>query len=295
LRLACLFDEKGGATVFDKAGRRINGTINNVALNTAWKGGRWGTALELDGSNDTITFSNNAGVNFTNTQTWSVVVFFRWKSGGGTFPRIFARNGNQADIGVNSTGNVLSIFSGALWRATSLAIDASKWYMITFTCERNASRTVRGYSNTTPLFQENHGGAMANTGAITLGNNGAGAEFSNIIYSALLIYSRQLSVSDIGALYMDAFNPVRAEDELPLELFHVEPPAPEPEPEIEEFLTVNDPKQMIEAAFNSTVNAFNVKSAGVPSNSQAKKLDPAQIVAAAFHNHKFRLVPVRKP
>ena len=212
LRAAWLFDEKGGAQVRDHMGRRIHGTISNAALNTAWTGGRWGKALELDGTNDDVDMPDNAGINFTNTQAWTCVTFFRWKSGSGTFPRIIQRNGDQSDLGVNAVGNILSVFSGASWRATSLAIDASKWYMITYQCDRTSNHVLRVFDGTRLILQENQAGACAFTGAITLGSNNAGAEQSNIIHSALLIYDRALSVSEIGALYTDAFLPVTFDD-----------------------------------------------------------------------------------
>lgn len=53
------FDENTGtSTVYDKSGNAINGTMNGSMTGDAWKPGKFGSSLRLDGSNDYLSFTD---------------------------------------------------------------------------------------------------------------------------------------------------------------------------------------------------------------------------------------------
>src|SRR5947209_5025497 len=63
---AYAFDENGGATVTDRSGNGLTGTVSS----TAWAaGGKYGSALSFNGTSSSVTVADAAGLHLTTGMT----------------------------------------------------------------------------------------------------------------------------------------------------------------------------------------------------------------------------------
>lgn len=99
------FDENSGTnTLNDKSGNGYNGTMDASMTESDWVRGKYGSALDFDGSDDEITISDNSAFDFTNnagTQTdYSLMGWFKldtsWSDASGSSHTIISKRDSSS-------------------------------------------------------------------------------------------------------------------------------------------------------------------------------------------------------
>lgn len=134
------FDEgTGTSTVRDSSGNNLTGTMNGSMTASDWVPGKVGKALDFDGSDDTVSYTDGTSSPFDVTSAYTLSVWFYPRSL--SFPFGWANIVTKGDnypsdmygIGISDTGLITFIYNrvsggrGSADSATGL-ITAGKWY-----------------------------------------------------------------------------------------------------------------------------------------------------------------------
>jgi uncharacterized membrane protein len=208
VRLA--FDEGSGTAAADSSGNGINGTLQNGA---AWTSGRSGSAVSLDGIDDTVYVANSAGLaSITNSVTVAAWVFKPANQTG--FSSIVSRevgttynehfylgfeNGNSRWF-VDTTAGYSNVSLGG-------AAPSGQWVHMAGTYD---GATVKLYVNGALQFSTPHSGTFASdTTGIAIGvNHNSSARAPDDQFAGriddLNIYAYALSAQEVLQLYQAA-------------------------------------------------------------------------------------------
>ena len=200
------FNEGSGATVADASGNGVTGTLRNGA---AWSTGRYGNAVQLDGSNDFVDLGSPASLQTTGSITisaWINAAAFPIDDAAIVSKRADGEIGYQldttVDLGPRTIGFKLTNASGsAMWRYGSTLLQANTWYHVAGVYNA-AARTLDVYLNGQP----DNGGLIGtvtstqqtNAVAAHIGHRpeGWGSEFNGRIDDTR-IYTRALTQAEV--------------------------------------------------------------------------------------------------
>jgi len=206
--------------VYDWTGLGNNGTANNDShINYS---GKFGGAIDLDGTEDYYTIPDNNYMNFENN-SFAISTWFKTDS---TSDRSFIANevGGYTSGYAMKTWNYMSGFVGGGSQAQSIYIDTSanvnddEWHMGTFTVDwtnyiaklyidgQKAAIVKHGSScgvivNDDLNFSACNQVNASSTSDIYIGKNGFDANSIKALIDELAIWNKSLSASEIQALY----------------------------------------------------------------------------------------------
>lgn len=204
-------DGKGGALT-DFSGQGNTGILNG---GYAWVSGKFGRALNFNGSSDYVSLSNSAVLNPANELTLSAWVYVnggagtyrdfisRWDSTGGVNERTYL-------IGVNSSNALYAAISsdgtdgGATIVTDPSAFPTSSWVQVSLTWNGG---TMRLYRDGVEVASGSHSGMASSPNTVTglgatIGRSGdPQVSLFNGLIDDVRIYRRALSAGEISALY----------------------------------------------------------------------------------------------
>ena len=196
--LAYGFEEGSGSTVLDQSGRGNTGTISGAT----WTAGRFGTALQFNGSNAFVLVPDAASLDLTSAMTLEAWVYpdassssFRdviYKT-----PDAFYLEGSSPTGGAPATGGTFA--SSPLYGVAALPIRT--WSHLAATYD---GAVLRLYVNGNQVASRSQTGSIAtSTGNLTLGGDSTFGQYWNGRIDEVRVYPRALTPSEI-ALDMDA-------------------------------------------------------------------------------------------
>ena len=201
------FDEGTGNIVNDTSGNNNNGTINGAS----WVGGKVGGALEFDGVDDYVSFSNTIGLNFN---TYTISFWIKPNTGfSGTVFRLSNSTSNtqsrsKYEIRVTSSGITFITGDGATVDSDSFfaSIPADSWSLVTCsldgsnlkTCNLNGS-VISSSANNVDISLNSPIVSFIGTNKNSAGNN-----FYEGLLDEIRIYNTALSVQEILDIYSEA-------------------------------------------------------------------------------------------
>ncbi|MEY2924053.1 MAG: hypothetical protein RLZZ337_593 [Bacteroidota bacterium] len=202
----------------DRSGNSNSGTLVN-GVNTGVSHYRDGQVimpvansyLDFDGSNDYVDCGNVAA--FSNAESFSVEVWFKYEgSGGGYFPIISKEGSSQFGYGLKIDGSVTgaplvyAIATGSTnrYQYASPTLSSSNWYHVCASFDASA-----GYITLYLNGSQNHSGSYYNQGSfsgaqtsnsLTVGTNYGGAYFTGKVAGAK-IYNKVLTAAEVLSNY----------------------------------------------------------------------------------------------
>ncbi|MBW8832890.1 MAG: LamG domain-containing protein, partial [Burkholderiales bacterium] len=200
--------EGTGTVLHDVSGNGNNGTINNATWTTA---GKYGPALNFNGTNAYVDLGNPTSLQFTGSMT--VSAWIRTTAFPADDAAIVSKRSSNAigfqldtsvDTGPRTVGFKLASSTGALMaRYSSTVLQANTWYYVTGVYDASA-RTMSVYVNGVL-----NNGALRGTVTATQQNStvnvnvgrrtGAGKFNFNGTIDEVRIYNRALSATEIAA------------------------------------------------------------------------------------------------
>jgi hypothetical protein len=194
------FDEGSGSTAADSSGNGNTGTLVNGPL---WTTGMAGSALYLDGIDDSVTVADSTSLNLTGSFTLSA-----WVNPADIFTdfrSILVKNGSYylygSVAGNCGAGNPLGGFIGQpdeVCEAAPLPVDS--WTQLTLTS--NGS-TLTLYRNGIAATSANTSSAVyPSAGALQIAASEFGEYFKGLI-DEVRIYNKALTAAEVQALYQE--------------------------------------------------------------------------------------------
>ena len=205
LAAAYAFNEGSGTTAADASGHGLIGTLTNGGT---WNAGRYGSAVQLDGTNDFVNLGNPIALQITGSMTVSAWVFAT------AFPFddaavVSKRNGTEIgyqldttiDAGPRTIGFKLTGASGgAMFRYGATGLQINTWYHIAGVYDA-ATGTINVYLNG-QLDNGSFFGATASSqqnspSNVNIGQRASGNFSFNGRIDDVRIYSRALTQTEI--------------------------------------------------------------------------------------------------
>ncbi|UCF08626.1 MAG: hypothetical protein JSW28_02755 [Thermoplasmata archaeon] len=125
------FNEGSGSTVYDSSGNGNDGTINGAS----WTNGKYGKALNFDGTGDYVEIPHTDQFNFPNSFT--IGAWINFNEGGGINPKIFSKDSMSDGVIFHTQGNgnerllEFGIQGFTPWYVQSSSkIFAAEWYFV---------------------------------------------------------------------------------------------------------------------------------------------------------------------
>jgi hypothetical protein len=117
------FDEKSGTSVADSSGNGNNGTLYNTPI---WTAGKFGSALNFNGSTSYVDLGNAASVQLT---TGTIGAWIKTTDAGVNF-RAIADKSSAYSLFLSN--NVFGIYDwgGAAFRSSGIALNDGKWHFV---------------------------------------------------------------------------------------------------------------------------------------------------------------------
>lgn len=195
-----LFNEGVGNIVQDLSGNSYHGTF---AGNTAWFAGKFGSALDFDGTDDYVDtgWYPAAGL-------YSIVCWVKFDDlAGANDDVVFAgcHDGGDHRLYYGISGTNYYSGAGDSWKndvAETLVTDV--WYQFAFTLDGS---TARFYQDTVLIDSFAYGWTVTSTRKVFIGgwDSAVGARWLNGLIDHIIFYNRALSVSEITRLYAKPF------------------------------------------------------------------------------------------
>ncbi|RLJ00337.1 MAG: hypothetical protein DRP06_02095, partial [Candidatus Aenigmatarchaeota archaeon] len=196
------FDENSGTTAYDTSGNDNDGTLTN---GPSWVDGKFGKALEFDGSNNYVDCGNGESLNIIDaitieawfnrdtldTSTWTAILS---KEAGNTGYELQFRKGTN-DIG-------FQFYGGGAWRfSPEYTTSPNVWYHAVGTFDGSYLRLYINGKEVTPATSFT-GSIVSSTNPVCMGNNPSFTDrrFNGTI-DEVRIYNRALSAEEISDLY----------------------------------------------------------------------------------------------
>ncbi|MCR4330073.1 MAG: DUF2341 domain-containing protein [Candidatus Roizmanbacteria bacterium] len=144
------FDEgTGTTTTYDRSGNGNNGTMNGSMTTSDWVQGKYGKALDFDGTDDYVSGASNLGI--TGNAQFTMCAWIKWtgSSWSANYPSIMGNNStgtvNQGLSFTIKDGKPSVDFWNNRWRANN-ALNVKTWYYLCGT------KTPGIISSTTNLY-----------------------------------------------------------------------------------------------------------------------------------------------
>jgi glucose/arabinose dehydrogenase len=200
------FDEGAGTTAADASGHGLTGTLT---YGPTWTTGKYGTAVNLDGSDDYVNLGNPPALQITGSMTISAWIHAAGfpaddaavvSKRGGTTP-IGYQLDTTVDRGPRTIGFKLSTSSGGeMTRYGATALQTNTWYHVTGVYNASA-RTLDVYLNGQPdngaLVGTVTSSQQNSTANVTIGRRASGGYQFNGRIDDARIYDRVLSQAEI--------------------------------------------------------------------------------------------------
>ena len=218
--------EDAGSVTRDLSGKGNHGTLINMVQGSTsgWTGGKFGSAIIFDGSNDYLTIADNDSLSFTDgtkdipfsLSFWARPTDFgiaRW-----VFDKRDNITNNEWQV-TFGTGGLISLvllsqggFANGFWSESNIALRLNEWSHITFTYNGLGTSGITIYINGVLVPQ-----TTSTFGAYVRMNNGvsplrigdrnwaAGVAAYAGLLSEIKIYRRMLTAMEAQQLYTDPF------------------------------------------------------------------------------------------
>ncbi|MFC1711701.1 DUF2341 domain-containing protein, partial [Patescibacteria group bacterium] len=196
------FNTGYGSTAYDSSSNENNGNLAAGASAPSWtSAGKYGKALDFDGSDDQITIPTSAGGSL-DPDTLTVSAWINPDNTDAGTRRIFQRTSGA--YGIYQSGSDLLYYvdtqnDGGAWKALSTTISANTWQHITGTYD---GTTMNLYLNGIKVGSTDNTGSIDNGGsnAFIATNSGSDQFFDGII-DEVKIYSTALTEDEVKLEY----------------------------------------------------------------------------------------------
>jgi hypothetical protein len=199
------FSEGQGTTTYDKSPYGNDGTITGAT----WTSGKYGNALDFNGTTDYVTVSNSDSINFntgsfsyglwvytlSNTSAWDIPLFKGAASDAGY----------DIELGGGAwTANIRNQSSSIKYVTLSSSQLDNQWVYLFIVVDRNTN-IMYGYLNGNQVASTSLGsgfGAVNNTYNLVIGAQQGGNYKINGTIDEVKVYSRALSADEIRTQYL---------------------------------------------------------------------------------------------
>jgi chitodextrinase len=192
---AYAFDEGSGTTVADSSGNGNNGTVANGTWSAA---GKYGSAIQFNGTSTLVTVPDAAALHLTTAMTleawvnpttvnsnWRDVIY---KGNDNYYLEATSSNASKPDGGLIAGGGYADAFGTA-------ALPASTW---SFLAETYDGTTLRLYVNGTQVASTAHTGNIAtSTNPLQIGGDSLYGQFFNGLIDNVRVYNTALTAAQI--------------------------------------------------------------------------------------------------
>ena len=202
-----LFNEGTGGKIYDLSG---NGDVGTLQGNAYFTSGKFGSALEFDGTGDYVDCGNGAG-NVTDGMTWAFWVNMNDMSGSQDqqfLSKYTASGTNRAyRIATSIADNKILRFA-ASEDGTAGTVSSNDWSNFfsfgewIFVAITKQGSTLSAYKNGAYVSSKTD---IIWTGAVTSFKIGGTTTYFNGLIDHVMIFSRALSASEIALLYREPF------------------------------------------------------------------------------------------
>ena len=192
---AYAFDEGSGATVADASGNGNNGSITNATWSTA---GKYGDALQFNGTSALVTIPDAASLHLTTGMTleaWvnPTVVDATWRDVVYKGNDNFYLSGTSTNGGVPDAGMIAGGSYGDAFGTSKLPV--STWSFLTETYDGS---TLRLYVNGTQVASTAHTGMIAtSTNPLQIGGDSIYGQFFDGLIDNVRVYNVALTAAQI--------------------------------------------------------------------------------------------------
>ncbi len=187
------FDENTGTTVTDLSGNGNNGTISNAT----WTTGKFGSALNFNGSSSRVTIPDSASLDLSTGMTleawvkpnaalsgWQDVVY----KGDDRYYLMGSSNTNVPDVGATSTTAHTNLYAKS-------ALATGTWAHLAATFD---GTTLNFYINGTLVASNTWSGTLStSTNPLTIGSDSIYGQFFNGVIDEVRVYNRALSQTEV--------------------------------------------------------------------------------------------------
>ena len=203
---AYAFDEGSGTVVTDASGIGNNGTITNATWATS---GKYGKALQFNGTNALVTIPDAASLHLSSSMTleawvdpttvtsaWRDVVY---KGNDNYYLSATSTNASKPDAGMIAGGTYADAFGTA-------KLSTNKW---TFLTETYDGSTLRLYVNGTQVSSTAHAGAIAtSTNPLQIGGDSIYGQYFAGMIDNVRVYNVPLTATQIQTDENTAITPI---------------------------------------------------------------------------------------
>ncbi|MBU3964325.1 DUF2341 domain-containing protein [Patescibacteria group bacterium] len=144
------FDENQGGTVYDDSANNNNGTVSASSTMGNWTTGKYGNAIDFDGTNDYIQVSDSTSTSITGDLTISAwirpdvvskeqTILGKWDettANNDRSYRLWLDSSNKLNLSVSTDGSAVVTHTG------DTALSASTWYHVEATYDTSTSMDV---------------------------------------------------------------------------------------------------------------------------------------------------------
>ena len=199
------FDEGSGSTVTDASGNGNNGTIANATWAAS---GKYGKALQFNGTNALVTIPDSASLHLSSAMTleawvnpstvnanWRDVIY---KGNDNYYLEATSSNASRPDAGMIAGGSYADAFGTA-------ALPANTWSYLTETYDGS---TLRLYVNGTQVASTAHTGAIAtSTNPLQIGGDSLYGQYFAGLIDEVRVYNTALTATQIQTDQATSVNP----------------------------------------------------------------------------------------
>ncbi|HEX6761239.1 MAG TPA: LamG-like jellyroll fold domain-containing protein [Gaiellaceae bacterium] len=206
------FDEGSGSSVADASGSGNTGTVQNGT----WAAGKFGKALQFNGSNTRVNVPDSASLHLTTGMTleawvdpstvngaWRDVIY---KGNDNYYLEATSDNASRPDAGLIAGGSYGDAFGSA-------ALPANSW---SYLAETYDGSTLRLYVNGTQVASTAHTGSIAtSTNQLQIGGDGIWGQYFAGLIDEVRIYNVALTAAQIQADQTAPINPTGPDTQPP--------------------------------------------------------------------------------
>ena len=196
------FDEESGTSAPDASGAGNDGTLVNTD-DDEWVSGKFGNALDFDGTDDYVDIVGSESLNLTDN--FSISYWVKHPGGNDNFTVMSKGTNCIWFVGVGHTGDQMKIYNYVYqsgWKNPNPVVLAlvDTWYHIVVTVDVSADE-VKSYRDGSLQFTKVIGGSPAtNASKWNFGRYGTGT-LGPFILDDTRFYGVTLSVDDVLAIY----------------------------------------------------------------------------------------------